>query len=159
MCLWWGASLSLGWADPTEDIPRRVSHLAQVIFRGREKLSWQPPLGGSLHLLEVPGRAGLQDAPRGNRALQAQHQVGQLQAHRPPHPGTFVCNSYCVIKTVLLKQMGTLSIQTQEITNTLHLHVLPQPGASVWFSYSNRSSTHKNLDAVENQKSRCFSLF
>lgn len=159
MCLWWGASPSLGWADPTEDFPRQISHLEQVIFRGQEQLSCWAPLGGSLGLLEVPGRADLQDAVVGIEALQTQHQVGQLQAQGPPHPGTFVCNSYCVNKTVLLKQMGSLSVQTQEIANTWRLHVLRQPGASVWFFYSNRSSTHENFDEVENQKLRCFSLF
>lgn len=105
---------------------------------------------GKAKLLSCPGRAGLQDAAMGR---EPQHQVG------PPHPGTLVCSPNCVIKTVLLKQMGTLSIQTQEIANTLRLHVLSQPGASVWFFYSNRSSTYENFDVVENQKSRCFSLF
>lgn len=102
-----GSKSEFGLADPTEGIPRHVSHLAQVIFRGQEKLTCPG------RLLEVLGGLDCKGAAMGMEPIptQAQHHVVQLQAQGPAHPGAFVCNSYCVIKTVLLKEMGTFPSQ------------------------------------------------
>ena len=160
------ASLSFSQADPTEDTAGHVPSLSWVIFRGQKKPGRQLALGGVGGtpglLQQVPSFAWALWATRrviGGRGLPSSAPNRRLQNHSSPHPGTFICESYCVIKPVLLKQMGTPSIQMQQLVNTLQLHVLRQWRASVWCFCYNRLNTYEDYAVVKNQKSRCFSFF
>lgn len=148
--------------------PPRTSQVPKPImgdFQRPKQPSWMSPGWGwrcfipAKCVLSITQGAGSQMAAIEWMNFLAWHHVRWHQNEGSPCPMTFIWYFHWVIKPTLTKQMGTLSIQIQELVNILHFLILWQWGTSLWCFPCNRSIHLKTVLCWKNRNQDIFHFF